>query len=403
MEGLKKGRTARGTLLAVALAMAATACGTTSSTSSNPTSTAPPSSAPSISASSFNSSFSTMAGLKSTTANGKGSVAVILPDTQSSARYVDFDAPYLTKAFQAAGYSSSQFTIANAQGSDATQLADAQAAITNGASVLVVDPLDSGVGAAIDAYAVQHGVKVIDYDRLTLQGQESYYVSFNNVTVGKLIGQGFLSCVDQWKVTNPQVYELDGAPTDNNATLFAQGYNSVLDPAYKSGKLTKVGELAVTNWDNQVALTDFQQAYTAHPNINAVVTANDGIGNAVVSALKTLNIGPYKIPTTGQDATLQGMTNILQGYQCLSVYKPIYLEAQATVAVATYLRAGLAPPAGLVNGVTSDKTNNIPSVLLTPIAVTQANMAATVIKDNFISKAQLCVGSVAALCTKFGV
>ena len=344
-----------------------------------------------------------MSSLKSLVGQGKGKVAIILPDTQSSARYVDFDAPYLTKAFQDAGYTSSQFIIQNAQGSDATQLADAQAAITNGASVIAVDPLDSGVGASIEAYAQSHGVKVIDYDRITLQGHQSYYVSFDNVQVGKLIGQSFVSCVTQWNVPSPHVYELDGAPTDNNATLFAQGYNSVLAPLYASGKYTKVGEQAVTNWDNQVALTDIQQAFTANPSINAVVTANDGIGNSVVSALKSLNIGPYKVPTTGQDATLQGMTNILQGYQCASIYKPIYLEAQATVALASYLRAGVSPPAGLVNGSVSNGVTNIPSVLLTPIAVNQTNMNSTVIKDGFIAKAQLCVGAVAALCTKFGI
>ncbi len=391
-------------LAAGALAVIAGACGTSASSSTTTAAATNTTAAtPSIATSSLNSTFAAMSSLKSLVGQGKGKVAVILPDTQSSARYAAFDAPYLTKAFTDAGYSSSQFSIQNAQGSDATQLADAQAAITNGASVLAVDPIDSGVGAAIESYAAQHGVKVIDYDRITLKGSASYYVSFNNVEVGKLIGQSFMSCITAWNVQKPQVYILDGSPTDNNATLFAQGYNSVLAPAIASGQITKVGEQAVTNWDNQVALTDFQQAYTAHPNINAVVTANDGIGNAVVSALKSLNIGPNKVPTTGQDATLQGMTNILQGYQCSSIYKPIYLEAQATVALASYLRAGLTPPSGLVNGTTNNQTTNVPSVLLTPIAVTATNMASTVIKDGFIQKSALCVGSVAALCTKAGI
>src|SRR6202035_3317806 len=137
---------------------------------------------------------SAMAGLKSVTSAGKGSVTVILPDTVSSTRYVEFDAPYLKQAFTAAGMSSSDFTIENALGSDATQLSMAQSAITKGASVLVIDPLDSGVGAQIESYAKSHGVAVIDYDRLTLGGTRSYYVSFNNVKVGTLIGQGFVSC-----------------------------------------------------------------------------------------------------------------------------------------------------------------------------------------------------------------
>ncbi|CAG4900963.1 MULTISPECIES: substrate-binding domain-containing protein [Acidithrix] len=401
-------RIARGALAAAALALIAGACGSTSSSSSSSSTTAAAATSttaavPQVTTSSLDSTFAAMSSLKPLVSQGKGKVAVILPDTQSSARYVAFDAPYLAKAFADAGYSSSNYIIENAQGSDATQLSDAQAAITNGASVLAVDPIDSGVGASIESYAAAHGVKVIDYDRITLKGSASYYVSFNNVQVGKLIGQSFLSCVTAWNVKNPQVYILDGSPTDNNATLFAQGYNSVLAPAFASGKLTKVGEQAVTNWDNQVALTDFQQAYTAHPNINAVVTANDGLGNAVVSALKTLNVKPFTVPTTGQDATLQGMTNILQGYQCSSIYKPIYLEAQATVALATYLRAGITPPSGLVNGTTNNQTTNVPSVLLTPITVTASNMASTVIKDGFIQKSALCVGTVAALCTKNGI
>ena len=120
----------------------------------------------------------------------------------------------------------------NALGSDATQFTDAQSAITKGASVLVVDPLDSGVGAHIESYAKQHGVAVIDYDRLTLGGTRKYYVSFNNVKVGKLMGQGLVSCVTAWGVKSPQVIVMRGAPTDNNATLFAQGYDAVLAPLF---------------------------------------------------------------------------------------------------------------------------------------------------------------------------
>ena len=129
--------------------------------------------------------------------------------------------------------------------------------------MLLIDPLDSGSGAAIEANAVQQGVKVIDYDRITLNGKASYYVSFNNVGVGKLLGQGLTDCVTSWSVSSPQVLEMDGDPTDNNATQFAQGYNSVLNPQYKSGDYKKVGEPAGT-WDNQKALTNFEQQYTAH-------------------------------------------------------------------------------------------------------------------------------------------
>jgi len=358
-----------------------------------------------ISVSSFGSNFDVMKVLKPLTAKGHGKVGVLLPDTQSSARYVDFDEPYLTKAFEAAGYSSSDFKITNAQGSDATQQQQAEADITDGATVLLVDPLDSGVGATIESYAKSHGVATIDYDRLTLGGSRSYYVSFNNVTVGKLIGQGLVDCITAWNVQSPQVFELDGAPTDNNATLFAQGYNGVLKPKYSAGTYTKVGEQAVPDWDNQQALTIFQQQYTAHPNINAVVAANDGLGQSVIAALKSAKVPAKKVPTTGQDATEQGMQNILQGYQCMSVYKPIYDEAEAAVALATYMRAGQTPPSALVNGSTTDSQENkqVPSVLLVPISVNAKNMNDTVIKDGFISASQLCAAVGQAVCTQNGI
>ncbi len=386
--------------LGFAVAVAVAACGGSSSSSTSSSTVQGPSG---VTATSFDSSFSVMSQFKSLASGGKGMVGVLLPDTASSARYVDFDAPYLTKAFQQAGLTS--YKIDNAQGSDATELTLAQADITNGASVLLVDPLDSGVGATIESYAKSHGVAVIDYDRLTLGGSRSYYVSFNNVTVGNLIGQGAVKCIQAWNVQSPHVFELDGSPTDNNATLFAQGYNSVLGPMFSNGTYTKVGEQAVPSWDNQQALTIFQQQFTAHRDINAVVTANDGLGNAVVSALKSASVPAKKVPTTGQDATLQGMENVLQGYQCMSVYKPIYLEAQAAVALALYLRAKLTPPSGLVNGTTKDTqaSADVQSVLLTPVSVDASNMESTVIKDKFIDAAALCSAVGASVCSQNGI
>jgi len=345
-----------------------------------------------------------MAQLKSVAAAGKGSVTVILPDTVSSTRYVEFDAPYLKQAFTTAGLSSSDFTIENALGSDATQLTDAQSAITKGASVLVVDPLDSGVGAHIEALAKQHGVAVIDYDRLTLGGTRSYYVSFNNVKVGTVMGQGLVSCIANWNVKSPQVIVMKGAPTDNNATLFAQGYDAVMAPFFSSGKWKEVSQPAGT-WDPPTALSEFQQQYTAHKNINAALIPNDENGAPIIHFLQGQGVKPKTFPTTGQDATLTGLQNILSGYQCGTVYKPIYLEAQAAAALALYVRAGQTPPAALVNGSTNDTTSkvSVPSVLLSPKWVTTANMNSTVIADKFVPASQLCAGSYAADCKAAGI
>jgi D-xylose transport system substrate-binding protein len=345
-----------------------------------------------------------MSALKSVAAKGKGSVEVILPDTVSSTRYVEFDAPYLKDAFTAAGLSSSQFTIQNALGSDSTQLTDAESAITKGASVLVVDPLDSGVGAHIESYAKSHGVAVIDYDRLTLGGNRSYYVSFNNVQVGTLMGQGLVSCVGAWHVSKPNVIVMRGAATDNNATLFAQGYDAVLKPYFSSGKWVDVSNPAGT-WDPPTALSEFQQQYTAHKNINAALIPNDENGAPIIHYLQGQGVKPKTFPTTGQDATLTGLDNILSGYQCGTVYKPIYEEAQAAAALALFVRAGQTPPSSLVNGTTEDSVSHtaVPSVLLKPEWVTTANMNSTVIADKFVPASQLCAGSFKADCTAAGI
>jgi D-xylose transport system substrate-binding protein len=345
-----------------------------------------------------------MTALQPLVAKGKGSIAVILPDTVSSTRYVEFDAPYLKESFQKAGLSTSQYSVQNALGSDATQFSDAQTAITKGATVLVVDALDSGVGAHIETYAKAHGVAVIDYDRLVLGGNRKYYVSFNNVQVGTLIGQGLVSCVSAWGVKSPQVIVMKGAPTDNNATLFAQGYNAVLAPKFASAGWKDVSNPAGT-WDPPTALSEFQQQYTAHPTINAALIPNDENGAPIIHYLQNKGIKAKTFPTTGQDATLTGLQNILLGYQCGTVYKPIYLEAQAAAALAMYARAGATPPASLVNGTTMDTTANVAvaSALLSPTWVTTSNMASTVISDKFVPASQLCSGKYATACTAAGI
>ena len=388
------------TSVVAAAALLAAACGSSGS-SSGGTSTG---SVPKLSTSSFTLDFSAMAKLKPLASRGKGKVAVILPDTTSSTRYVEFDAPYLKKSLQLAGLKSSDYIIQNALGSDATEYSDAQADITKGATVLIMDGIDSGVGTRIETYAKAHGVPVIDYDRISLGGSRKYYVSFDNVKVGTLLGQGLVSCIQTWKVSKPQVMVMHGALTDNNATLFADGYDAVLKPYFANKTYTDVANPAGT-WDPPTALTEFQAAFTAHPNINAVLMPNDENGAPIIHYLQTRGVKPNTFPVTGQDATLTGLQNVISGYQCGTVYKPIYLEAQASVALAMYLRAGLTPPSTLVNGHVEDINTkaSVPSILLQPEWVTPQNMNSTVIKDAFVPASQLCTGSFAADCTKYGI
>ncbi|SOD72967.1 monosaccharide ABC transporter substrate-binding protein (CUT2 family) [Jatrophihabitans sp. GAS493] len=330
------------------------------------------------------------------TASVKGKVGVILPDTQSSARWESFDKPLLTKAFATAGVSAD---IQNALGDKSKMITIAQSMITEGVSVLAIVNLDSTTGSQIQATAKAAGVKTIDYDRLTLGGSADYYVSFDNVKVGELQGQGLVDCLKAKNVTKAKVIELNGSPTDNNATLFAQGYNSVLDPLYASGTLVKAGNQSVPNWDNAQAGTIFEQLLTAAGGkVDGVLAANDGLGNAAITVLKKNHL---QVPVTGQDATVQGLQNILAGDQCMTVYKPIADEANALAALSISLLKG---ETGKTTGTVHDATGNrdVPSVLLTPVAVNIANVSKPV-SDGFVKASELCTAAYAAACTKAGI
>ena len=415
--------------LALAGALALVAAGCSSSSSSSAPAAAGSASAtgsatvPSVSIDSFTVHIApTMSLFKALAAAGtKGAnslqVGVVLPDTTSSTRWVDFDAPYLRQAFTAAGYTSAEFRIDNAQGSDATQLSDATADINLGAKILIVCPLDGPTGVAIAKLAEQKGVTLIAYDRAIFQGTNTYYVSFDNEHVGELIGQGFNACVKSWGIKSPQVFVLNGGEdTDPNAISFASGYNKIVwgqaaktvaAGATSSATGAKlVGENFAPGWDNTKGGTIFQQEYTAHPQINATIEANDGLANAVITDLKTAGVKPKSVPTTGQDATAQGMAWILQGYQCGSVYKAVYKEAQDSVAMATILLAGKTPPTSLLNGKTVDPADSSvtePASLLTPVWVTSANMQSTVVADGFDTASQICSIAGQAACSAAGI
>src|SRR5687768_2398531 len=326
-----------------------------------------------------------------------GKVAVLLPDSKSSVRWETVDRPFLKAAFDKANIESE---IQNAEGDKSAQQQQAEQAITNGAKVLLLVNLDSGSGAAIAANAKSQDVKVIDYDRLTLKGDSDYYVSFDNEAVGKLQGEGLVNCIGDKKGANIAV--LNGSPTDNNATLFKNGYDGVINAKFDSGDWKEVDDQSVPDWDNQKALTIFEQMLQKAGNkIDGVLAANDGLGNAAISALKQRKLD--QIPVTGQDATLEGIQNILAGDQCMTVYKAIKAEADAASKLAIALAKGQQPPAGLVNGKSDDTARQVPSVLLKPVAVTKDNIADTVIKDGFLKKEDVCTGKFAAACKEAGV
>ena len=324
-----------------------------------------------------------------------GSIAVLLPDSASSARWEADDRRFLAAAFDAAGV---DYTIVNAEGDATTQITQAEQAITNGAKVLLMVNLDSGSGAAIIELARAAGVKVIDYDRLTIEGPGAdFYVSFNNEAVGRLQGEGLVAAVEAAGLASPvRVAVLNGSPTDNNATLFKNGYDSVINPKFDSGEWVKVDDQSVPGWDNQQALVIFEQILTAAGgNVDAAIAANDGLAGSIIAALENQGL-PY-IPVTGQDATVGGIQNILAGKQSMTVYKAIKAEAEAAATLAVALLKGQ-DTSGLVNGVTNNGTNDIPSVLLVPVSVTKDNIAETVIADGFRTWEEICVGEFAQFC-----
>jgi D-xylose transport system substrate-binding protein len=326
----------------------------------------------------------------------KPKVAVLLPDSKSSVRWETVDRPLLQKALEAGGV---EATITNAEGDKSTQQQQAEQAITNGAKVILLVNLDSGSGAAIAANAKSQGVKVIDYDRLTLDTDANdYYVSFDNEEVGRLQGEGLVKCVGD--KPDAQIAVLNGSPTDNNATLFKNGYDSVINPKFDAGEWSEVDDQSVPDWDNQKALTIFEQILQKAGNkVDGVLAANDGLGNAAISALKQRKLP--QIPVTGQDATLEGIQNIVNGDQCMTVYKAIEREANAAAELAIALAKGEEPTATTVpidNG-----THKVPSILEKPVPVTKDNIAEYFGNPDYPTKEDICAGKVAANCEKLGL
>ena len=324
--------------------------------------------------------------------SAQADACVLLPDTKSSVRYELFDRPYLAKAFKAAKIS---YSINNALGDQNKQRSQADQCLTNGAKVILVDALNSGVGASIENTAASRGVKTIDYDRLVLNGKASYYVSFNNVAVGKLQGQGVVSGLRaKGKYSaKPVVAELNGAPTDNNAKLFKQGYDSVLKPLYTKGTFKKGPDQSVPDWDNQKARTIFDQMLVSTNNkIDAVAAANDGLAGAVVASLKAHKL--KAVPLSGQDATPQGVQNILSGWQTMTVYKSVKAEAAAAakVVIALIQKKPVKTNATINNG-----ARQVPSIFLKPISITKKNYT-LLFKDGFLKRSQVCTGKYARYC-----
>lgn len=271
--------------------------------------------------------------------DGKARVGVILPDTVSAQRWGTADPKYLAAAFKEQNVPAE---IENAQGNAADFVKIAQNMLDSGVKVLVIASIDSDSGKAALDLAHAKKVPTIDYDRLTLNGGADYYVTFDGDQVGRQQALGLSKCLENMHKTNPVIAEINGSPTDNNATLFKQGYDSVLDDNYDDGSFIKGPDQSVTDWKPEIATTIFSQMLNQRPDIGGVLSANDGMAGAVISVLKKKGLAG-KVPVTGQDASVPGLQAILAGTQCMTVYKPIKPEAQAAASAAIQLFKGQKP------------------------------------------------------------
>ena len=333
-------------------------------------------------------------GSSSSSAPANTKVGVLLPDTASSPRWVSADPTEIKK--QCTTYKLTCY-VDNANNSATTQQSQAQALINAGVGVLMVVNLDSGSGKAIETLAQQHNVVTIDYDRLTAGGTASYYVSYNNVKVGEDQGTALTQCSQVKGLSTVNYVEIDGAPTDNNATQFAQGYNSVLSkrPGWKR-LADQTG-----NWDAATAQTVFTTMLGQHPTINAVMVANDTMAQSVINVLKSQGLAG-KVAVSGQDATAGGLDNVMSGTQCFTVYKPVAGEADVAVKLASEILAGQKPAAPTT---TKDPTTGreVPSYLADPTVITKANVARPV-TDGYVTASAVCsTAALVQLCTENGI
>ncbi|HEX6335580.1 MAG TPA: substrate-binding domain-containing protein [Jiangellaceae bacterium] len=337
-----------------------------------------------------------------TTDEGSGetpTVGVILPDSASSARWETADRRFLEEAFEAAGV---DYDIQNAEGDTAKFQTIADGMINAGVAALLIVNLDSETGGAVIGRASSAGIPTIDYDRLTLGGGAEYYVSFDNVAVGTAIGEGLVTCLQDDGVTEGDVVFLNGSPTDNNATLFKQGYEA----AITSAGYGVADDQAVPDWDNTQAGTIFEQIFTSTGgDFVGVAAANDGLGGAVISVLDRNGLAG-EVPVTGQDATDEGLQRVLLGTQCMTVYKAIKKEADAAAELAILLANGdTAGADALATGSVDDTESGeqVKSVLLEPQPIF-ADTVKDVVADGYTTAENLCTtDELQAACTEYGV
>jgi D-xylose transport system substrate-binding protein len=346
---------------------------------------------------------STEAATQPAASNATGKVALLLPETKTT-RYEAADRPDFEAKFKQL-CPNCEIIYSNANQDANLQLSQAEAALTNGAQVLVLDPVDSAAAGSIADKAAAQNVPVIAYDRLILNSSGvNYYISFDNVKVGQLQAQALVDRLNALGIAKPTIVMINGSPTDNNAKLFKQGAHSVFDPLVQAGKLVIAKEYDTPDWSPDQAQNEMQQALTALGNkVDGVYCANDGTASGAIAAMKAAGLSPLP-PVTGQDAQVGAIQYILTGDQYMTVYKAIKPEAEDAAILAFDLLTKTPVPADMTNGATTNNGKiDVPSILLTPVVVTKDNIKSTVVADGFDTVDQICTAQYADACKAAGL
>jgi D-xylose transport system substrate-binding protein len=331
--------------------------------------------------------------------DGGGSIAYLLPESKT-ARYETQDRP-LFEAKVEDLCSDCEIVYSNADQDTAKQQQQVEAAITEGVDVMVLDPVDSAAAAGLVPRAKQADIPVISYDRLILDADLDYYVSFDSVEVGRQQGEALSEKLAEDNAAEGPIVQINGAPTDNNAKLFNEGSTEIFDQ--EGVEIAK--EYDTPDWSPDEAQLEMEQAITAEGKngFAGVYAANDGTAGGAIAAMKSAGIDPESKPTTGQDAELAAIQRILAGEQYMTVYKPIKPLAEGAAELAVALAQGEEPPEGLINGEEDNGQEQVPTVFLDTIPVFKDNIEDTIVQDDFWSVDEICTKAYAQDCKAAGL
>ncbi|MDX6626201.1 MAG: D-xylose transport system substrate-binding protein [Solirubrobacterales bacterium] len=340
-----------------------------------------------------------VAGCGGSSGGGGTKVALLLPENETP-RYETNDKPDFEKALEEK-CSECELIYLNAGGDAEKQQSQAESALTQGAEVMVVDPMDSKSAAAIAEKSQAQGVPVLSYDRLIENGKVDAYVSFDNEKVGELQAEKLSEKLKEDGSPSGPVIMINGDPADPNAALFKKGAHN----GFEAAGVQVAKEYDTPGWSAENAQREAQQAITALGNngFAGIYAANDDTGGGAIAALKGAGINPEEKPVTGQDATVAGLQRILAGQQYLTVYKEIEPQATISAEIAISLAEGKGVPKDKITEEVENGKGKVPAVLLEPIAVTKENVKSTVVADGFVTASELCTGPYAAACKEAGI